>query len=291
MQLIKTLVIALAVSLVSPISQATKTAHVNDPLWRTLSPENTLYMQTTAGQVIFELAHQFSPNHVKHIKKLVRSGFYDGLSFYRVIDGFVIQGGDVDEKSNNPLAKQTMKAEFEQVITATDHYTLVQSPDLLAEQTGFINGFAVGRDSKDNKQWLITCPGVVNLARSNDINSGTTDFAIMIGQAPRHLDRNMSIFGRVISGMEQLNLIKRGSAANGGMIKELNQRSKIISMHIGADLVKEQQQIIKIERTDSQAFKQKIAVRRKRSNDFYRHKGNGALDICYLKVGVQLGSR
>lgn len=256
--------------------------------WRTLSPDDTLYIETENGRVIIELATNFSPRHVERVKKLVRSGFYDGLDFYRVIDTFVVQGGDMAETSSNPLAKQTIKSEFEWPIDSSKHYTLVQEPDLLAEQTGFIDGFAVGRDSKEGKEWLISCPGVINLARTADIHSASTDFAIMMGQAPRHLDRNMSIFGRIIDGMPVLNHIKRGDAKNGGVIEDPKARSKIVKMTIASDLPKAQQQTIKIENTHSENFKQKIKERRERANPFYLHKGNGAIDICYIKPDVSI---
>ncbi|NQZ06240.1 MAG: peptidylprolyl isomerase [Algicola sp.] len=272
------------------VSKGDKQGERAEPIWRTLSPQNTLYMDTKSGRIIFELAQQFSPGNVAHIKQLIRSGFYDGLTFYRVIDGFVVQGGDPSESDEHKsaLAKKTMKAEFERTIDKTASFTLVQTPDLLAQQTGFIDGFAVGRSLTENKEWLITCPGVVNLARSNSPDSGTTDFAIMIGQAPRHLDRNMSIFGRIIHGQEHLNLIKRGAKKNGGMIDDPAQRSKIIKMTIAADLPKAQQLNIEIENTHTKAFKQKFADRRKRAHGFYKHKGNGALDICYLKTDVRI---
>ncbi len=267
---------------------AAQTPQTQQSQWRTISPENTLYMDTQTGRVIFELNEKFSPQHVKKIKQLVRSGFYDGLTFYRVIDEFVIQGGDPDEQSANPLAKKTVKAEFEQTIDAATPFTLVQSPDLLAEQTGFVDGFAVGRDLKNNKQWLLHCPGTVNLARAVPADSGTTDFAIMIGQAPRHLDRNMSIFGRIIDGMEHLNLIKRGKRDEGGMISASAQRSKIVKMTIAADLPKAKQAVISVENTNSDVFRRYLANTRQRRNPFYLNKGNGALDICYINVKTQV---
>jgi peptidylprolyl isomerase len=261
-----------------------------EQVWRTLSPQNTLYMDTESGRIIFELAEQFSPGNVAHIKQLIRTGFYDGLTFYRVINGFVVQGGDPSESDEHKstLAKKTMKAEFERTIDKNASFTVVQSPDLLAEQTGFVDGFAVGRSLTENKEWLITCPGVVNLARGNSPHSGTTDFAIMIGQAPRHLDRNMSIFGRIVHGMEHVNLIKRGGKENGGMIEDSTKRSKIVKMTIAADLPKTQQLNIEIENTHTETFKKKFAERRKKAHEFYKHKGNGALDICYLKTDVRI---
>ena len=256
--------------------------------WRTLSPDNTLYLETETGKVIIELAADFSPRHVAHIKKLVRAGFYDGLDFYRVINNFVVQGGDLEGQSKLALAKTTLKAEFEHTIDPKAPFTLVQQPDLLAEQTGFIKGFAVGRSLRENKQWLISCPGVINLARSSDINSASSDFAIMIGQAPRHLDRNMSIFGRIIHGIEHLNFIKRGDKAQGGIIEKQSQRSVIKRMVLASDLPAKEQLNIQIEQTDSQHFKQKLQQRRTRENPFYHHKGNGALDICYLAVETRI---
>jgi peptidylprolyl isomerase len=245
-------------------------------------------MQTEQGRVIFELAEQFSPLNVARIKALVRAGFYDGLTFYRVIDGFVIQGGDGDETSKSPFKSIGVKAEFERTINPKSQFILVQSPDLLAEQTGFIDGFAVGRSIKEKKEWLLTCPGVVNLARTSDPNSATTDFAIMIGQAPRHLDRNMSIFGRIIDGREHLNQIKRGVRSKGGMIDEPKKRSKIISMTIAADLPVKERLNIQIQNTNHSDFSQMLDARRARANNFYSHKGNGALDICYLNVKTKL---
>lgn len=252
--------------------------------WRTVSPENTLYMDTASGRIIFELAPQFSPNHVKHIKQLVRAGFYDGLTFYRVIEQFVVQGGDPTENNPNRLSKKTLQAEFEWPIDPKRAFTLVQSPDMLAGQTGFVDGFAVGRDLNSNREWLVHCPGVVNLARDTPTDSGTTDFAIMMGQSPRHLDRNMSIFGRIIHGSEHLNHIKRGDRAKGGMIDTPAQRSKIIKMTIAADLPKQQQMLIKVENTHSQQFKQKLTNVRKRKHPFFIKKGNNALDICYVNI-------
>jgi peptidylprolyl isomerase len=278
--------LALGLALFTGFSQAQSAAA--EQQWRTLSPENTLIMETESGRIIFELAQAFSPQHVKHIKELVRSNFYNGLSFYRVIDGFVVQGGDMEGLRKIPLAQKTMKAEFERDLKKDLSFTLVQSPDLLAEQTGFVDGFAVGRSTSEKKEWLLTCPGVVNLARSEDPNSGTTDFAIMIGQAPRHLDRNMSIWGRIIDGMEHLNLIKRGDKKQGGVIKDMTERSKIVKMTIAADLPKAEQPIIQIENTNTSEFKEKVANRRKRAADFFFHKGNGNLDICYIKPDVKV---
>ncbi len=259
-------------------------------LWRNVSPENTLYMELDAGRVVIELNTDFAPKHVDHIKKLVRDGFYDNRTFYRVIDQFVIQGGNPMLTPKDKWGNVNMQPEFEREIPANAPFTLAQSPDLFADQTGFINGFAVARDTKVKKEWLIHCAGTINLARGMDPASGTTDFAIMLGQAPRHLDRNMSIFGRVIYGMEHLNAVTRGERDKNGIIYDESKQTRINKLSVAADLPVKQQLKIRMLDTASEAFKGNMKANRERSNAFYVNKGTGALDVCYQKVDVRVQS-
>jgi len=248
--------------------------------WIEIKQENLLYMEFEAGTVTFQLADFFAPEHVKQIKALVNEGFYDGLPLYRVIENFVVQGGDPEGKKPSK-AKKEMNSEFERIIDKKAPFTLVQNGDLLAEQTGFINGFAVGRSLKENKEWLIHCPGVINLARSNNPDSGTTDFAIMFGPSPRHLDRNMSAFGRIIAGWDAFYKVKRDP-------ESLESATKIVRAYLGSSLAKDEQQSIKIEDTASPAFVEKVAQRRLYKNEFFHYKGNGNLDVCYLRPQIDI---
>ncbi|QBY05110.1 peptidylprolyl isomerase [Thalassotalea sp. HSM 43] len=266
------------------------TALANQPSWRKVEQENLLYLQTNQGTVTIELAQFFAPRHVEYMRKLVQEGFYDGLPFYRVIENFVVQGGDTSGSKTSKV-KTSMQAEIERDINKESPFTLVQSADLLAEQTGFIQGFAVGRSVSENKEWLIHCPGVINLARGNNIHSGTTDFAIMFGVSPRHLDRNMSVFGRVIDGWQALYKIERGDDLLSGAFSDAKQPSFIIKAYLGSQLAKNEQQHWLIEDTTSDYFQNKLAQRRKYSHDFYHHKGNGNLDVCYQKVASKQESK
>ena len=162
----------------------------------------------------------------------------------------------------------------------------MQKPEMLAAETGFKQGFAVGRDN--GQEWLLNCPLTNNMARGTDANSGTTDFALMRGQAPRHLDQNMSVFAKVVWGAELLNGVKYGPVQTGGIIVNPQHRTKIVNATLGSDLPENQRLPLQWQDSSSPAFAEALAQRRQRGNDFFKHKGNGALDICYSQVPVRL---
>jgi peptidylprolyl isomerase len=253
--------------------------------WQLLPQENLLYLETDQGRIVILLAPQFAPEHVKRVKQLAKAGFYDGVTFYRVIEGFVAQFG-VPEHEWGTRAKLTpMKAEFSWPVRSGDPYLLVQRPDLLAEETGFNQGFAVAREQ--NQEWLVHCPGVVNMARANEPDTGVADIAIMMGQAPRHLDKNMSAFGKVIWGQYAVNRIRRGEATEGGVIGSAAARTVIKQARLGTDLAPDRQLQLEWLSTTSSEFSQSLAERRSRTHVFYQHKGNGNMDVCYPQVPVR----
>lgn len=258
----------------------------SQPLWQPIKQQNLLYVETDQGRITILLADFFAPKHVAYIKTLVNEGFYAGLPFYRVIENFVVQGGDASGQKISKV-KTSMLAEFERSIDQKNSFTLVQQQGLLAEQTGFINGFAVGRSVSENKEWLIHCPGVINLARSTNVNSGTTDFAIMFGTPPRHLDRNMTIFGRIIAGWDVFYQVNRGDPELSGGFSNNSQATQINRMYLGSNTSNPKKEHLLIENTDHTVFKNKIANRRKYENEFYVHKGNGNLDVCYFPVKIK----
>ena len=147
-------------------------------LAQTSDPENTLLMQLKDGTVTINLRPDLAPNHVARLKELTRKGFYDGVVFHRVIDGFMAQTGD-------PTGTGTGGSEL---------------PDLKAEftQTHF------GR-------------GVIGMARTPDPDSANSQFFIMYGDASS-LDGQYTVLGEVVSGMEFVDNIKKGDQANNGMV-------------------------------------------------------------------------
>jgi len=259
----------------------------HEMLWRQIEPENTVFMELPQGRVVIELNPVFAPKTVAQFQRLVMSRFYKGLSFYRVIDGFVAQGGDgsdLGELSEAPL----IDAEFE--IDWTDELPFVpaQKPDLFAPETGFIDGFATGRDMDEGKVWLTHCPGVVAMARNDDPDSSRTDFYIVIGQAPRYLDRNLTIFGRVVDGMDVVQQIARGPTANNGVFQDDTSATRIHSMKLMSELPEEEQVKVYVMDTGSKAFEELLDDRRNRKQKFFYHKPPRVLDVCQVPMGTRL---
>ena len=268
-------------------------------IWRPLDPDNTVYLQMQEGTVVIELNPAFAPTTVRQFKSLLGEQYYRGISFYRVIDGFVAQGGD-ESDIGDAHSVPTLKAEFEiswpqkprDKDQAADwqpmSWTPVQKNDLFAAQTGFIDGFPAARDKSGAKAWLTHCPGSVAMARNEDPDTGSTDFYIVIGQAPRYLDRNLSIFGRVVWGMEVVQRIKRGPTLNNGIIEADLDRSWITRMHLASSVVAAEQLEIYIADTNSKGFIKILKERRNRNDKFFHHKPPKVLDICQVPVSSRL---
>ena len=149
-------------------------------------PENTLVMETTQGTVTIEMKPDLAPNHVARIKELVREGFYDGIVFHRVIDGFMAQTG-CPHGSGTGGSGQKLKAEF-----------------------------------NNHKHTRGTC----SMARAMDPNSGDSQFFICFADAP-WLDGQYSAWGEVLSGMDNVDKIKRG--------EPVADPDKIVSLKVAAD--------------------------------------------------------
>jgi peptidylprolyl isomerase len=256
--------------------------------WREPATENLVYIQLETGTVIIELAPFAAPKHVTRFKTLVTEGFYDGLDFYRVIDGFVAQAGDVAE--NKPSKnKSELKAEFTRNTPATSDFMLVQSPDFIAPETGYLQGFAAGRDPKTNQEWLLHCPGAVAFARGVPANSASTEFYIVIGQATRHLDRNMSTIGRVIYGMPAIQALNRANINNAsGVIEQADTRSKMLWAKLAKDVNQEHRLNIQVQDQNSEQVAKRLGSARKLDNEFFHFKGNGNLDLCYYQLKSRL---
>lgn len=282
--MIRTLLLILLCANCGLLVAAEKTAILQ---WRNLDAETTVYLDLPDGRVVIELNPSFAPKHVAQFKALVRKGFYDGLSFYRVIDGFVAQGGDESDIQDEGSQQLLLPAEFERAWSDELNFVSAQKPDLFAAETGFVDGFPAARDATSSRVWLTHCPGVVAMARNNSADSGATDFYIVIGQAPRYLDRNLSIFGRVVAGMEHVQSIKRGPSNENGIIKEQADRTRMVKLQIAADLPVEQRLPIQLINTNSAEFQQTLDSRRKREHEFFHHQPPAVLDVCQVPLTTQ----
>lgn len=254
--------------------------------WRALDVNNTVLLTLPHGKVVIELAPQFSPKHVAQFSTLVKKSFYDNTKFYRVIDGFVAQAGPKDgsdkDKSVPVLA---MEGQF---IKAKDWaFTPVQKQDLFAPTTGFKDGFALASDNQGSA-WLTHCPGTLAMGRGNEADSASSHFYFVIGQAPRYLDKIMTIFGRVVYGMEHIQAIKRTSVIEGEYAVDSREFTAITSMQLMADIPPEQRIIIEVENTESSAFAERLIKRRARDNEFFYQKPPAVLDVCQVPVRSRL---
>jgi peptidylprolyl isomerase len=259
----------------------------NNSEWRKLDPNNTVLLTLPYGKVVIELAPQFAPKHVEQFKKLTQAGHYNGNKFYRVIDGFVAQGGPEDGSpadKNVPLLK--MEGDWD-----TDknwQFTKVQDNDLFAEQTGFKDGFALAHNPSENKAWLTHCPGIIAMARGNDANSGSSHFYITNGQAPRYLDRIMTVFGRVVYGMNNIQALQRTSVTEGDTPVDKKDHTPMLAMQIMADIPSEQQIHIEVKNTEHANYSKMLDDRKKRDNAFFYKKPPPVLDICQTPVKSRL---
>ncbi len=169
-------------------------------IFNKLNSEEVMIMKLKDGDVELELYSDVAPNHVKRFKDLAEKGLYDGVVFHRVIDGFMAQSGDV--KFGNSNSKN-----FDLSLAGTGGSDM---PDLISEFS----------DIPHDR-------GVLSAARSADPNSANSQFFICFQAAP-HLDRQYTVFGKVIKGMEFIDKIKRGEGPNGSV----KNPDKIISLKL-----------------------------------------------------------
>ncbi len=259
--------------------------------WRDLDPANTLYMELPTGRVIVELAPGFAPEHVANIKTMARGGFWDGLSIYRSQDNFVVQFGDADgddKAKAKPFpagTKQHLPAEF----TRSDkgvHFDRLPDVDGWAPQVGFVDGMPSARDPKTGKAWITHCYGVLGAGRSNPPDSSIgAELYVVIGQAPRALDHQLTVVGRVVKGMELLSTIPRGPDPM-GFYEKPEQRAPIVSIKLASDVPQAQRTPLQLLRTDSQAFIDATEARRNRVDDFYTVPA-GHIDLCNVALPVR----
>ena len=160
-----------------------------------MDKENTLYLDLKDGRVIIEMLPQAAPKHVARIKELVRQGFYDGIVFHRVIDGFMAQTGDPTGTGMGGSGKKLV-AEF------------------------------------NNEPHV---RGTASMARAMDPNSADSQFFICFADA-RFLDRQYTVWGKVTSGMEFVDNIKKGDSRQNGVVSNPD---KIVKIQVAADVDKQ----------------------------------------------------
>ena len=255
--------------------------------WRALDPENTLYMDLPTGRVVIELAPNFAPATAANIRALVREKYFDDLFIIRSQDGFVVQWGDPDEENPKPFkAAKTVKAEFTAPIKSAGSFTRLKDGDVYAPQVGHVNGFPAARDPASGQTWLVHCPALIGVARDTGSDTGNgSQLYVVTGHAPRHLDRNITVVGRVVHGMPLLSSQPRGTGA-AGFYEKPEQRMPLKRVAMAADVPEAERSKLEVMRTDSATWQAVVEAQRNRGGPWTKVAA-GKIDLCNAPIPVR----
>ncbi|AYJ86274.1 peptidylprolyl isomerase [Sphingomonas paeninsulae] len=260
--------------------------------WVTIADADLLIMNLAsnnsghARQVIIQLMPApFSQGWVANVRMLAAVHWWDGTSVNRVQDNYVAQWGDATGKKTLPSALiKVPPADYTTPRTDKFGQSAQLSADSYAPETGFIAGWPYASDG--HEAWSVHCYGMVGIGRdmSPDTGSGAELYAV-IGQAPRHLDRNIALVGRVVSGIENLSSLPRGTGAL-GFYEKPEQRVTIKSIKLAAELPEADRPRFQYLSTESASFAKYADARANRRDPFFIRPAGGA-DICNVPVPIR----
>ena len=252
--------------------------------WRAPNPDDTVYLDLPRGRVVIELATGVAPQHAANIKALARAHYFDGLAIIRVQDNYVVQWDDPDHHRLVPAAVRP-SVEFTADARAAPRFEPLPDRDLYAPEVGFLDGFPAARDPRAHTVWLAHCYGMVGAGRDDPPESDATEMYAVIGHAPRQLDRNVALFGRVLKGMELLSTLPRGSGEMGFYVAS-EAPVPIESVRIAADLPAAERTPIEVLRTGSATFRAVLDQRRERHESWFKFNP-GRIDLCNVPLPVR----
>jgi peptidylprolyl isomerase len=253
--------------------------------WRVVDQDNLIYMALPQGRVIIELAPEFAPNHAANIRALARGHYWDGAAIVRSQDNYVVQWGR-DEEDATPYgeAQRSLQPEFDRARRGVD-VTRLQDPDSYAREVGFANGFPIAAGG--GRAWLAHCYAMVGAGRGDTADSGSgAELYVVIGQSPRHLDRNVTLVGRVLQGMELLSTMPRGTGPL-GFYETPEERTTIESVRLGSDLPESERVNFEALRTDSATFRDVVDSRRTRRDAWFLEP-TGHINVCNVPLPVRV---
>lgn len=311
---------ALAQEAPEPPTPASVVAAAPASDWRAIDPADLLVMilapDATGNprQVVIQLMPApFSQGWVGNIRTLARAHWWDGTSVYRVVDNWVAQWGDgEDDKAKaKPLPdglRVVPESEYETIDAAFTtptvgaHFVLnpgAQSPsvvnkavvlrDLSPEQYAtFYEGFPVAgyENPHHGIAWPTHCYASVGVARDLSPDTGTgAELYAVIGHAPRQLDRNIAVVGRVIEGIEHLSTLPRGKG-EAGVYDDPKLRVPIVSVRQGNELPETERPHFEYLASDSASFAEYVRIRANRNDGFYKVPAGG-VDVCNVQVPIR----
>jgi peptidylprolyl isomerase len=255
--------------------------------WKAIDPDDLLVMDlANGGRVVIQLAPKFAPVHVANIKALARGGYWNGATIYRLQDNYVAQWGLNDSDKGFPtgvVAKPP--AEYTRPRKGLAIKPL-GSPDPYAPGAGFVDGWPVAYSAKAGWADLVHCYGTVGVGRDLSPDTGTGgELYAVIGHAPRQLDRNIALVGRVIEGIDRLSSLPRGTEAL-GFYKDKAQYVPIAGIRLASDMPAADRPSFEYMDTASATFAEYLRVRANRNDDFYIRPAGG-VDLCNVQVPVR----
>jgi len=289
----RSLLLVTAAALLIGAAPSTKLLTPNDIVekspasaWKVVPADDLMIIDlANGGRVVVQLAPAFAPAHVANIKGLVRAGYWQGATVYRVQDNYVAQWGQNDLKKPPSGINPKPPSEYLRALKGLK-VTPLGSPDQYAPNAGFADGWPIAYSAKAGWANLTHCYGSVGVGRdlSPDTGSGGELYAV-IGQAPRQLDRNIALVGRVIDGIDRFSTLPRGTEAL-GFYKDKAQYVPIASVRLASDMSAGERPSYEVMDTSSATFAHYLKVRANRHDSFYDHPAGG-VDVCNVQVPVR----
>jgi len=260
------------------VGAAPVSARGSEPDWRPLDPANTLVIETTKGRIVVEMAPRLAPLAVDRVKRLAREGVYDGLQFHRVIEGFVDQTGNPNNRDGGTSAYPDLPAEFSVRLPADAGAVIVQTRSDGVE--GFLGAVpvagvsaaeqALGSDHRP-RVWGAYCEGVAGMGRQAGIDTANSEIFFMRAPA-RRLDHDYAVWGRVVQGLDVVRAIRVGEPPK--------DPDRMLKVRLAADL--------------PAADRPRLDVLNERGAEFGRRlsriksRQGQAFSVCDVPVAIQL---
>ena len=284
--LVSTVLLAAAAPPAKPKTPSEIIAEAPGGAWRDISPTTCWSWTSATAARVIQLAPEFAPVHVANIRALAKGGWWSGAAIYRVQDNYVVQWGN--NESAKPLPAGVVAkppAEYHRALKGLAVRPLGYA-DVYAPSAGFALGWPVGYDAKAGTANLTHCYGYVGVGRDLSPDTGTGgELYAVIGHAPRHLDRNIAVVGRVIEGIDRLSSLPRGTEAL-GFYKEESQHVPIAWSGWRARSRPPSARRIQFMDTGSATFGAYVKPRANRKDDFFIRPAGG-VDLCNAAVPVR----
>ena len=257
--------------------------------WAAIPAEDLVVFETARGPLVLQLAPAFAPAHVAAIRAAVRAHAFDGGAVVRVQDNYVVQwttraaADTASSPAAAPASHTELPAEYDRAAGGVA-FTPTGSPDAYAAEAGFSGGWPVARSG--GRIWPVHCYAMVGAGRDNPPSTGDgSELYAVIGHAPRHLDRNLAVVGRLVEGIDRIAALPRGSEAL-GFYKTAAERTAIARATLASDMPEATRPRFEAMRTETPTFAAYLDAKANRREPFFVRPA-GRIDVCNVRVPVR----